>query len=326
MQVALNGDDEYVGGLLVFATSAGFEKPVRPAGSATIHTAAIPHGVTSLVSGVRYGLFFCDTRQQPMSSNIAATASHTEQFQQHYNQQHHLSCCSVDEVDLGFLVQPVVSQFAKFERTVALLERTTDAELGTHVSEYRMQFSAMDTVKTQASTAEAAEVGGTAAFPLEVIRQVHMLHPKHYRECVRARGEGDTSSTTGAGDEMLSLLLAEAANGGINLVAAVRRQEAFMKGMLAQRLVLESVPVVTAAIAEYRRFISRLRLRCSDGEEAEDPGAGRGLAPPTLLVDLVWHTHQQHPGRYGEDCLRLAGVFVDHDDDVSPELIAAATR
>ena len=34
-QVALNGDDEYEGGRLVFATGAGFVQPSRPCGTAT---------------------------------------------------------------------------------------------------------------------------------------------------------------------------------------------------------------------------------------------------------------------------------------------------
>jgi len=58
MQVALNGDSEYTGGKLVFANGAGLHRPRRPAGSATIHAADILHGVTELVDGTRYGLFF----------------------------------------------------------------------------------------------------------------------------------------------------------------------------------------------------------------------------------------------------------------------------
>ena len=59
-QVALNGDADYGGGRLVFATSIGFVIPARPAGTATIHTDRIVHGVTALTGGVRYGLFLCD--------------------------------------------------------------------------------------------------------------------------------------------------------------------------------------------------------------------------------------------------------------------------
>ena len=69
MQVALNGDTEYRGGKLVFATGAGFLVPTRPAGTATIHTDRIAHGVTALTSRVWHGLFLCDatTSQPPVS-------------------------------------------------------------------------------------------------------------------------------------------------------------------------------------------------------------------------------------------------------------------
>eukprot|EP00935_MAST-01C_sp_MAST-1C-sp1_P000462 g462.t1 len=57
MQVALNGDDEYSGGRLVFITSSGAHVPQRPAGTITIHDSSIVHGVTPMLGGVRYGLF-----------------------------------------------------------------------------------------------------------------------------------------------------------------------------------------------------------------------------------------------------------------------------
>lgn len=58
MQVALNGDNEYVGGRLVYATQGQLVIPARPEGSITIHDNTIAHGVSLLESGVRYGLFF----------------------------------------------------------------------------------------------------------------------------------------------------------------------------------------------------------------------------------------------------------------------------
>jgi predicted 2-oxoglutarate/Fe(II)-dependent dioxygenase YbiX len=58
MQVALNGDDEYKGGNLVFATQGKLHAPERRAGTVSIHENDIVHGVSMLHSGVRYGLFF----------------------------------------------------------------------------------------------------------------------------------------------------------------------------------------------------------------------------------------------------------------------------
>ena len=60
LQVALNDDTEYTGGRLVFVTDAGFQIPRRPAGSVTVHSGRVLHGVTALTAGVRHGLFLCD--------------------------------------------------------------------------------------------------------------------------------------------------------------------------------------------------------------------------------------------------------------------------
>jgi small ubiquitin-related modifier len=62
MQVPLNdeggGEGEYLGGQLVYVNREGFHQPKRPAGSAVIHESDIVHGVTPLLKGARYGLFF----------------------------------------------------------------------------------------------------------------------------------------------------------------------------------------------------------------------------------------------------------------------------
>jgi hypothetical protein len=58
MQVPLNGESEYVGGKLLYATHNRMLQPARPAGSATIHDNTLVHGVSEMVSGVRYGLYF----------------------------------------------------------------------------------------------------------------------------------------------------------------------------------------------------------------------------------------------------------------------------
>eukprot|EP01051_Picozoa_sp_SAG22_P007757 SAG22_NODE_557_length_9118_cov_9.050006_7_plen_197_part_00 len=62
MQVALNAEAEYDGGRLAFLTELGLEVPARPVGSATIHNDTVVHGVTEMVNGVRYSLFFLQLR------------------------------------------------------------------------------------------------------------------------------------------------------------------------------------------------------------------------------------------------------------------------
>ena len=60
MQVALNGEDEYSGGRLMFCTTQGLVCPIRQAGTATIHDCNIVHGVSTHTTGIRYGLFFLE--------------------------------------------------------------------------------------------------------------------------------------------------------------------------------------------------------------------------------------------------------------------------
>ena len=69
-----------------------------------------------------------------------------------------------------------------------------------------------------------------------------------------------------------------------------------------------------SSVGEYLSFLARVGL------------ANGAPLVPTLMVDLVWHVHQQHPGRYNEDCLRVAGRLVDHDDDVDDDVLLAASQ
>lgn len=59
MGIALNDASEYSGSRLTFALPGTGElvQPERRAGTATIHTNRVAHGVTPLIDGVRYGLF-----------------------------------------------------------------------------------------------------------------------------------------------------------------------------------------------------------------------------------------------------------------------------
>lgn len=58
LQLSLNDDSEYVGGRLLYVTNGKVESPVRKRGTVTVHNNKIVHGVTRLVSGIRFGLFF----------------------------------------------------------------------------------------------------------------------------------------------------------------------------------------------------------------------------------------------------------------------------
>ena len=70
MQVALNDDDEYLGGRLMFLSGDGMLLvPKRVAGSYTIHNTFVVHGVSEHTSGIRYGLFFI--KERDMTPRIA---------------------------------------------------------------------------------------------------------------------------------------------------------------------------------------------------------------------------------------------------------------
>uniref|UniRef100_A0A7S1NCD3 Prolyl 4-hydroxylase alpha subunit Fe(2+) 2OG dioxygenase domain-containing protein n=1 Tax=Eutreptiella gymnastica TaxID=73025 RepID=A0A7S1NCD3_9EUGL len=58
MQVPLNPEEQYKGGRLLWITERGLVRPPRPAGSASIHTQGIVHGVSTMEEGIRCGLFF----------------------------------------------------------------------------------------------------------------------------------------------------------------------------------------------------------------------------------------------------------------------------
>ena len=58
MQVPLNPEEDYKGGRLLWITERGLVQPPRPAGSASIHTQGIVHGVSTMQEGTRFGLFF----------------------------------------------------------------------------------------------------------------------------------------------------------------------------------------------------------------------------------------------------------------------------
>ena len=47
-----------------------------------------------------------------------------------------------------------------------------------------------------------------------------------------------------------------------------------------------------------------------------------GTLEPTLAVDLLWHTHMGFPRKYAQDCVRLTGMLLHHDDE--PRLVRAS--
>jgi hypothetical protein len=70
MQVALNNDDDYIGGRLMFLTGDGeLHVPKRTMGTYTIHNSFVVHGVSEHKKGLRYGLFFIKERDSIVTVN-----------------------------------------------------------------------------------------------------------------------------------------------------------------------------------------------------------------------------------------------------------------
>ena len=73
--------------------------------------------------------------------------------------------------------------------------------------------------------------------------------------------------------------------------------------LLADREAYDTEEAISGALGDYRAFLGHV-------QHSVEP------LVPTMIVDLVWHTHMLHPRRYAAETRELAGSFVDHDDDV----------
>jgi ubiquitin len=283
MQVALNAEHEYGGGKLTFATADGFMQPARPRGSATTHVNSLVHGVSTLTHGVRYGLFLCDTKG--------------------------------GSVNLHYLIEASRAQFAFFEQALDLLESVTDTELQRTVREYA------------AILEKGADEGAPTSFAVELAWRTHLLHPVCYvnacmvhhaqlvaHEPVYEYADVPSAAATGSVGTEAAIAVEGCLEWlGLDLVAAMRRQQRFMRGMLAVRATFDSEAAIAAAVDEYRAFLDHFH------HSAEE-------RVPTPVVDLVWHTHMLDPRRYGCETRKLAGRFVNHEDDVAPERLAAQAK
>lgn len=103
----------------------------------------------------------------------------------------------------------------------------------------------------------------------------------------------------------------------VDLVDAVKRQFSFvdeMNGMgWTQMEHIDSkydAPQLANAIIRYHKWFHVL---CQKKE----------LMCPTLDIDLAWHTHQLS-ALYYNDCFRVVGCFIDHDDKIEVTMLANA--
>ena len=237
--------------------------------------------------GARYGLFFCDTQ----GGNSLKGAQHETRHMVQSTERgpalalacHHCtclassssilrrveSCVAVDaatQPDLRYLVEPTCSHFDFFEHALLFLERSCDADLAHFVQDYLFFMEATHGV---AAAAVPPSLG------VEVLWRAHLLNPQAYAEDFAALlGQLDAIEHSSsplrlpAGtprsapppqpppppppSRMHSWL-------GLDLVAAVRRQQPFMRSMLAQRGALATRIVAEEAVQGYACFLSTLR-------------------------------------------------------------------
>lgn len=70
----------------------------------------------------------------------------------------------------------------------------------------------------------------------------------------------------------------------------------------AARLWPELPDTIRTELENYKMFL--------DDAGTSDPE----LSTPSLL-DLVWHSRMVYPARYANECVRIAGRIIDHNDD-----------
>jgi hypothetical protein len=337
MQVALNGEEEYEGGRLVFATgSAGFVRPSRPAGSATIHSGSIAHGVTALVSGVRYSLFLCDTTGNDTVKGGNGRSGGGGDGDDEANKSKNGSAEKTDEeaaaLALSFLADAAVQQFAFFKQAAFFLEKSSDADLAAVVHEYTSFLATAVAALPSSSARGVASTPTAPSFAVELAWRCHLLRPLHYKQdCLALRASAAdlpssspclvdhccpcvppaadlSSSNTAKRSESTSIteeVSTEEVKLGLDVVAAMRRQQAFVSSgaLSALEAQFQTQKLAAAAVRDYARFLVSMRSNSSP------------VSVPSLSTDLIWHAHMLLPRRYAEDCRRFAGHEVDHDDE-----------
>jgi len=195
------------------------------------------------------------------------------------------------------------------KRARKLLKETSDEVLRGYAQQY--------------ATFLKAHVGGqeiedpaAPSFAVELMWQTHLLHPMAYIAACESLSQPGCSSTVVAHSLRAEYQYAQEDTPGLSahpdtideqwlgcdLVAALRKQEGFMQSVTQKEPAEDDV---VAAIQQYEEYLATVR-------HSKNP------APPSSMVDLVWHTHLQMPHRYASDCHRVAGTFVDHDTSDAP--------
>ncbi len=312
MQIPLNDEFEYEGGCLVLATQQGLLTPRRPAGSYTIHTSGTVHGVTRLTRGVRYSLFLCATPRgipaAPLESchRVDAPAAAVS------------SAPSLGPEDLHALATAAEEHLRFYDRALAFLASPpgSDLQAWAELPALVVRYARFMAGQNPAQAWLALEGLPANDVGLELVRRTHLLHPRLYARAVAALQEQEQQHE-GSGSGLMTAVSApaqavpaeaEVAWLGFNLASAVQRHVHFMRNLTAAPR--PSRGEFRAAVAAYSRFLALTRHAT--------------VAPPSPLVDHVWHTHMLRPLQYRAACEAVAGELIDHDDEVDDADMARA--
>lgn len=182
------------------------------------------------------------------------------------------------------------------------IEQASDAELLHCVHKYYAFFGAASHATRLRGPVTADQDGVDATTPLsfeaELIWRSLLLSPLQYAgSCQQAL------LTTGDPVQRI-------AEGAISpMVAAARQQLSFMRQVLQLHEVgAITTASLTTALPQYRAMLVQ-----TGGTGQHD--RSDTVPVPGVLADLVWHTAMLRPARYEEECLRIAGRFVDHHGD-----------
>ena len=276
MQIALNDENDYQGGLLLFATSKGFISPRRVQGSYTIHNHKTVHGVTSITSGVRYGLFLCQTKIELDDDSM--------------NDDENVQLIST-------LKKKMFAEKKFFERAIHLLQNMNDKEIAFIIErEYKPWFkkysSAMDSLGVTCIHYPSDAV--------EIISKAHMLRPLVYAKAISTKNvESNTTNN-----------LLQDVRKQQNFMSKILNHHCrneFENEDMIETSVQEYLDFLRHAGGRGKKC-TNMREVVKENEEVEKE---EDLEPPSLFVDAIWHAHMQL-SNYCCDSVRISGSVVDH--------------
>eukprot|EP00301_Raphidiophrys_heterophryoidea_P013581 c21035_g1_i1.p1 GENE.c21035_g1_i1~~c21035_g1_i1.p1 ORF type:complete len:310 (+),score=76.86 c21035_g1_i1:66-995(+) len=146
----------------------------------------------------------------------------------------------------------------------------------------------------------------------------HILHPHSYRKdsidslgIVLNWGEGMSPY---APVKPKVLAQAGGAVGEVKMVPSINLQEAAIRqgNFIAK---VEQFEINKATAAAKRRMVKHYVMFLELMQNSND------ILVPTIPIDLIWHTHMNLAREYHSDTTRIAGRFVNHNDEIPEHML-----